>query len=725
MHKRISAALTDVFAGVVCSILSIAYCLSYAALIFTGPLGHFLSYGVAVTFLSAAVAGTVVALRSSLFFAVAGPDSSTSVIIAAMVATLVRRMAASGQGDLLQATLVVVALATAVTGIALCFIGVTRAGRAIRFVPFPVIGGFLGATGWLMITGAVQVVTDRAPTIATIGSYAEFGAVGKIAAALVVAVALYFITRRSKSPFVLPGLLLAAFAAAYVVLPIIGSSPAAARAAGWLFTPQPAAAALTLPWKTGAFAGLSWNLLPTLSGDLLAIVFVTVSTLLFNTTGIEIATKNEADIDRDLKVVGVANILSAALGGYVSCTSLSRSVLVRTAGASTRLGALTVAAICAAMIVLDPNFLGYVPKYVLGGLLIFLGWGLVYQWLIQSSRQLPRLEYLSLVAIAILIINWGFVAGVLIGVVIGCATFALSVSRVNAIKFSFDSTEYRSSLDRGMREQAVLRGHGRQIQGMALQSYLFFGSANRIYQNVKSMLAQQPDCRFLIFDFRRVTGVDSSATQSFAQIKQAASNAGAKIVLADLAPEVERLFRAAKFISNDIIVAPDLDRALEICEEKIIELHRAPDGDSRSFRSWLAEALGDPHLGDRLAEHCRHLEIKAGDIIARQGEPAASMHFILEGRVGITVDQPDGRTTRLRSLGRHTTVGEMGLLSQQPRSATIQAETASVLYELDTQAFETIRREDTTLSQALLAYVLAVMAERLSFANGVIGVLQR
>ena len=290
----------------------------------------------------------------------------------------------------------------------MCFIGVTRAGRAIRFVPFPVIGGFLGATGWLMITGAVQVVTDRAPTIATIGSYAEFGAVGKIAAALVVAVALYFITRRSKSPFVLPGLLLAAFAAAYVVLPIIGSSPAAARAAGWLFTPQPAAAALTLPWKAGAFAGLSWNLLPTPRGDLLAIVRLPVSTLWFHTTGIEIATKNEADIDRDLKVVGFANILTAALGGYLSCTSLSRSVLVRTAGANTRLAALTVAAISAAMIVLDPSFLGYVPKYVLGGLLIFLGWGLVYQWLIQSSRQLPRLEYLSLVAIAILIINWGF-----------------------------------------------------------------------------------------------------------------------------------------------------------------------------------------------------------------------------------------------------------------------------------------------------------------------------
>ena len=48
------------------------------------------------------------------------------------------------------------------------------------------------------------------------------------------------------------------------------------------------------------------------------------------------------------------------------------------------------------------------------------------------------LEYLSLIAIAALIIYFGFIAGVLIGIVIGCATFALSASRVNAIKFNFE-----------------------------------------------------------------------------------------------------------------------------------------------------------------------------------------------------------------------------------------------------------------------------------------------
>ena len=365
------------------------------------------------------------------------------------------------------------------------------------------------------------------------------------------------------------------------------------------------------------------------------------------------------------------------------------------------------------------------PKYVLGGLLLFLGGGLVYQWLIRSSRQLLPIEYVSLIAIALLIINWGFIAGVLIGVVIGCATFALSVSRVNAIKFSFDGSEFRSSLDRGPHERAVLAEHGRDIQGMALQSYLFFGSANRLYQHVKALLARQPDCRFLIFDFRRVTGIDSSATQSFTQIKQAAAKAGARIVLVNLTPELERPFRTARFIDNDITVNADLDRALESCEQAIIEAHQAEGRESQSLRAWLSEALGDPQLAESLAKYCRRLEVLAGDVISRQGEPANSMHFILEGRVGIIVGSPEGGTIRVRSLGGHTTVGEMGLITQMPRSATIQAEAASVLYELDAEAFARIKREQPALSQALLAYVIRVMTERLSFANRVIGVLQR
>lgn len=195
-------------------------------------------------------------------------------------------------------------------------------------------------------------------------------------------------------------------------------------------------------------------------------------------TGIEIATRHEADLNRDLNVLGAANLLSAAFGGYVSCVSLLRSTLNYSAGATGRLSGVTMAAIAAAMLLVDPNFLAYIPKCVLAGLLLYLGLDLMYRWLVDSARRLSFVEYASLLAISLIIVNWGFIAGVLIGVVIGCATFALSASRVNVIKFQFDGSEYRSSLDRSPDELALLGAHGRELQGMSLQSYLFFGSAN-------------------------------------------------------------------------------------------------------------------------------------------------------------------------------------------------------------------------------------------------------
>jgi sulfate permease, SulP family len=722
--EKLRAALTDVFAGTVCSVLSIAYCLSYAALIFTGPIEHLLSYGIAVTFLSAAIGGTVVALRSSLSFAVAGPDSSISVVIAALVGTVVQRLVAAGSTQLLEPTLIAMSLTTALTGLLLCVLGFTHAGRAIRFVPYPVIGGFLGATGWLMVTGAIRVITNQSLSLATIGTFIDGTIAAKLVLAAIVAVVLRVLLSRSKNPLIMPAVLLVAFAATHAVLLAAGISLADAQASGWMFRLQPAAG-LTLPWKFGALHNFPWASLPSLAGDLLAVMFVTTTTFLLNTSGIEIATQSEANVERDLKVLGIANVLSAALGGYVSSTSLSRSILVRTAGATSRLAGLTVAAISAGVLIVDPAFLGYVPKYVLGGLLFYLGADLVYQWLISSSRRLLPLEYLSLLAIAALIIYSGFVAGVLIGIVIGCATFALSASRVNAIKFNFDGSEYRSSLDRGPYELSLLAGHGRKILGMALQSYLFFGSANQLYQHVKTLLSAQPDCRFLIFDFRLVTGIDSSATHSFAQIKMAAVACGARIVLVNLTPELERAFRTAGFISDDVILASNLDRALESCEQAIIEAHRTAADDVRSLQAWLSDALGNAQYADRLTEYCRRTEVVGGDVIARQGEPAASMHFILEGRVGIVVDLGDERTMRVRSLGQHTTIGEMGLITGRPRSATIRAETDSVLYELNAEAYERIKLEDPALSQALLGYIVSVMSERLGFANRAVGILQR
>jgi SulP family sulfate permease len=242
---------------------------------------------------------------------------------------------------------------------------------------------------------------------------------------------------------------------------------------------------------------------------------------------------------------------------------------------------------------------------------------------------------------------------------------------------------------------------------------------------VKTLLARHPECRFLVFDFKLVTGIDSSAAYSFAQIKRTAHDRGVRLVLVHLPAVAEKALRSSEFISNEVSIVAELDHALEWCENEVIAQHQGREQEEASLRDWFAQILDDERDATALMHHCARIEVEAGDTIVRAGDPADSMHFILEGRVGIMIPAGEDRTTRVRSLGRYTTIGEMGLVSHAPRSATIQAEVASILYVLKAEQFEAIKTDDPALSQKLLTYFVTVMAERLSFANRTIAVLRR
>jgi SulP family sulfate permease len=70
--------LDEISAGLAASLLTIAYCFSYGAMIFSGPLQPFLSVGIAAALISAVVTGTGIALRSGFPVSVSGPDGNTA-----------------------------------------------------------------------------------------------------------------------------------------------------------------------------------------------------------------------------------------------------------------------------------------------------------------------------------------------------------------------------------------------------------------------------------------------------------------------------------------------------------------------------------------------------------------------------------------------------------------------------------------------------------------------
>src|SRR5262249_57271794 len=132
----------------------------------------------------------------------------------------------------------------------------------------------------------------------------------KLRAAAEIAVSLYFGLRRFRTPLVPLGLILAGIAAAHLAFFATGTSITTAQAAGWLFKPE-AAVALTLPWNFDELSRFPWSALPLLAGDIVAMMFVTVMTVLLNTTGIELETRHEANLERELNAVGSANLLAA------------------------------------------------------------------------------------------------------------------------------------------------------------------------------------------------------------------------------------------------------------------------------------------------------------------------------------------------------------------------------------------------------------------------------
>jgi SulP family sulfate permease len=388
LPSAIEPALRDVFAGAIAGVITIVYCITYAAFIFSGPLASWLSYGIAATFISTTVGALVVALRSSLPFSIAGPDSATSVVTASLVAGFVGWLVENGRTDhILEPTLLLMALSALLVGILLCGLGLAKAGRAIRFVPYPVIGGFLGATGWLMVSGATQVITGTPLAVANIDALLSPASLCQLTAAAAIVLSLYLGFRRFGSPLVLLGVTLAGVAAAHLAFLATDISITQAQVTGWLFKPE-SAVALAPSWNFDALSQFPWSTLFSLAGGIIALMFVTVMSVLLNVTAIELETRHEADLERELNAVGAANLLSASLGGYVTCSSLSRTTLNYELGGRGRLSGLAVAAISCLVLAAGFDFLGYIPKFVLGGLLLYSGVYLLYRWLFDSWRHL-------------------------------------------------------------------------------------------------------------------------------------------------------------------------------------------------------------------------------------------------------------------------------------------------------------------------------------------------
>jgi SulP family sulfate permease len=240
-----------------------------------------------------------------------------------------------------------------------------------------------------------------------------------------------------------------------------------------------------------------------------------------------------------------------------------------------------------------------------------------------------------------------------------------------------------------------------------------------LLDRIRKYLAEDDErpIRFLILDFQRVSGLDSSAVYGFIKSKQFADERDIQLVFTDVEGELYRQMDIGGLFEAKPVVHrfPDLDHGLEWCEDQLLQeqgiVESAQPG---SLPERLVAAGMAPANAERLIQYLERLEVVAGEILAQQGEKADALYFVENGKLSIYLELENGEQVRLQTLGKRLIVGELGLYLDEQRTASIIADQPSVVYCLSSAKLDLLKQQDPELAATLHEFVASLLAERLA-----------
>jgi SulP family sulfate permease len=733
-RRRGSAWLTLVAAGLIIGAVEVVLAIAFAAVVFGGgALVNDLPQGIGLYLVAAVLTLAFLAWRAGHRGVVGSVQDAAAAVLSLVTASVAAKVAqlehTAQQGglkdferpDIFLTVVAATFLVTVLCGIVFFLVGRFRLASLIRFVPYPVVGGFLAGTGWLLFKNGVNVSTGMQVSHHNILQLFKFQ-LSHLIPALVFGVILLVAVRRLKRPLVIPAVIASGLALFVLWMIVTGQSIDEVRDGGWLLF---RGFETTEPWTpiTGeALAGADWASVLESWGQIVIAVFVATLAILFNISGTELVLEHDLDTNKELRDAGVLNVVSGGLGGIPGYHALSLTALGRYMKVDARPAGLIAALVPLAAVVLGGSVVGLIPRMIVGGVLVFIGLDFLVEWVWNKRKVLPRLEYAVVLVVLAGIMLWSFKYGIeiAIGLVFAVVLFVVSYGRIEPVREVRFGETYRSNVDRPAHERGELRALGDRVQILRISGFLFFGSMNRVLEKVRHGMEQHIPPRFVVVDLRRVTGMDSSAVVSFVKVLRLVEAAGSEIVFTGTSDPVRaQLARGGvDEIEGLVVFEPDLDRGLQRCEEALLSAPGLEEAKARHPAAALPEGL--PR---ELAARLERVSVPAGTVLIHQDEPPGDVYVLASGRLGVETQTHDGTRFRLRTLRPGVVVGEITLYTGVPRTADVVSEVDSVLLKLSRAEIERIEHEEPELSVALHRWLATQLAERLTDTLGVVDAL--
>jgi CRP-like cAMP-binding protein/anti-anti-sigma regulatory factor len=338
-----------------------------------------------------------------------------------------------------------------------------------------------------------------------------------------------------------------------------------------------------------------------------------------------------------------------------------------------------------------------------------------------AQRDLDR-QALVMLAVTVTAVASDLKNAVLLGVLLAMALFIQANTRL-PFRRIVDGTQRHSLRWRNAQERSWLHEQGRRIVLVEAEGILFFGTGDRLAQEIDRLASERERLDCLILDLRRVVDIDATGARILQQLAQRLRRQGTLLLLAHLAPEEARQgkgrFLRALGLEQDFPLSQwyaDDDAALEAAEELLLAQAQEITVREESL------ALAHSDLGAGLsAEQVRQLAevmplrpLAAGEALFRQGEAGDSLFVVGRGTVSIRLPGSDGLPgKRVAAFGPGVVVGEMALLEGKPRSADALADSDCELFELRRSDFDRLAQSTPVLAQQLLRTLACLLAERL------------
>ena len=706
-RRRSERALATITAGVVIGVVEVVLAISFAALMYGGYLAQFLADGIGLFLVAAAITLAIMAWRAGTR-GVVGSLQEAVVAVFAVVATATA-LGTFGSSNRAFVTVVAATLVvTLLTGIVFVVIGTLKLGNLIRFVPYPVVGGFIAGAGWLLLKGGLYVASGVEVHLGTFGSMTERETLTHWLPALAFGVIMFLAVRLVKKPLVIPIVLAVGLALFAIGMLVTGSSIDDARNGFWMLGPY-RSGWLFQPWTFRALTGADWWAVLGQAAGIVTVVFVAVIGVLFNISGTEILLDRDLDANTELRDAGLLNVISGVFGGTPGYHALSLTTLADRMNVDARATGLIASLVPLTAVVFGAAAIALIPRMIVGGVLVFLGLEFIVDWVWDKRRTLPRVEYAVVLVIFAGIIAKGFLPGVVIGLVMAVVLFAVSYGRVELVdEVAFGDTRH-SNVDRPPAERAALRTMGARVQILRVHGFVFFGSASGLLERIRNRVDTAPP-RCLLMDLRQVTGVDASAVVSFVNVIHLAEANGFELVLAGARASVRTQLERGGVVASEGVVRfePDLDRGLQRCEDILLEeaqVERPPSTGQDDALEGLPPGL-QPYL--------ERVTLAEGTVLIRQDEPPGDVFVLASGRLRVDMVTPEGTRMRLRTVLPGVVVGEIAMYTGDPRTADVVAETPSVVMRLSRASIERIEATEPALASALHRWLATTLSERLT-----------